>query len=65
VLVTPLCTLLSSLFNDIITKRAKTLLQNAAAHFITKRANCLLQNTAAFLLQNEPFLFQNAIGITK
>ena len=42
-------------------------------HFITKRGSSfyyktrksVLQNTAAFLLQNEPFLLQNAAGITK
>ena len=50
-----------------------TLLQNDATlyyktrqlFFITKRGKSLLQNTAAFLLQNEPFLLQNAAGITK
>ena len=51
--------------NDFITKRCNTLLQNAAALFITKRGKSLLQNAAAFLLQNEPFLLQNAAGITK
>ena len=51
--------------NDLITKRAKTLLQNAAAQFITKRTKCLLQNAEAFLLQNEPFRLQNTLGITK
>ena len=33
-----------------------TLLQNAASLFITKRGKSLFQNAAAFLLQNEPFL---------
>ena len=51
--------------NDLITKRCNTLLQNAAALFITKRGKSLLQNAVAFLLQNEPFLLQNAADITK
>ena len=36
-----------------------------AALFITKRGKSLLQNAAAFSLQKEPFLLQNAAGITK
>ena len=33
--------------------------------FITKRGKILLQNESGGLLQNEPFLLQNAAGITK